>query len=77
MEWIRSSVVLVVYLLCSTLCEPVDYSPQGFSVHGIPRQEHWSGIPFSPPEGLPDPGVESKSTSATRETSEKEILFLA
>ena len=25
---------------------------------GFPRQEFWSGLPFSPPEDLPDPGIE-------------------
>ena len=25
---------------------------------GLSRQEHWSGLPFLPPEGLPDPGIE-------------------
>ena len=24
---------------------------------GFPRQEYWSGLPFFPPAGLPDPGV--------------------
>ena len=25
------------------------------------RQEHWSGLPFPPPEDLPDPGMEPAS----------------
>ena len=25
------------------------------------RQEHWSGLPFPPPGGLPDPGLELMS----------------
>ena len=25
------------------------------------RQEHWSGLPFSSSEDLPDPGIESRS----------------
>ena len=25
---------------------------------GLPRQEHWSGLPFPSPEDLPDPGIE-------------------
>ena len=25
------------------------------------RQEHWSGLPFPPPEDLPDPGMEPTS----------------
>ena len=28
----------------------MDCSPPGFSVHGIYRQEYWSGLPFPPPE---------------------------
>ena len=25
---------------------------------GLSKQEYWSGLPFSPPRDLPDPGVE-------------------
>ena len=25
---------------------------------GFSRQEYWSGLPFPPPEDLPDPGIE-------------------
>ena len=28
---------------------------------GFPRQEHWSGLPFSSPEDLSDPGIEPGS----------------
>ena len=28
---------------------------------GFPRQEYWSGLPFSPPGDLPDPGIEPGS----------------
>ena len=28
---------------------------------GFPRQENWSGLPFPPPEDLPDPGIEPMS----------------
>ena len=28
---------------------------------GFSRQEHWSGLPFSPPGHLPDPGIEPSS----------------
>ena len=27
---------------CPTLCDPIDGSPPGFSVHGVFRQEYWS-----------------------------------
>ena len=29
---------------CLTLCDPMDCSPPGSSVHGIFRQEYWSGV---------------------------------
>ena len=32
------------------LCNPMDCNLPGPFVHGIPRQEYWSGLPFSPPE---------------------------
>ena len=28
---------------------------------GFPRKEYWNGLPFSPPEDLPDPGIEPGS----------------
>ena len=43
--------------LCSTLCNPMDYSPPGSSVHGIFQHENWSGLLFIPPRDLPDPGI--------------------
>ena len=43
--------------LCPTLCDPMDYSPAGSSVHGISRQEYWSGLPFSSPGDLSNPGI--------------------
>ena len=43
---------------CPTLCDPMDYSPPQSSVHGLFRQENWSGLPFPSPGDLPDPGIE-------------------
>ena len=37
---------------CLTLCDPIDGSPTGSSVHGLSRQEHWSGLPFPSPSLL-------------------------
>ena len=34
---------------CLTLSNRMDCSPPGSSVHGIFRQEHWSGLPFPSP----------------------------
>ena len=43
---------------CPTLCDPMNCSPPGSSVHGIlqARILEWIAIPFS--RDLPDPGVE-------------------
>ena len=30
---------------------------------GFSRQEYWSGLPFPPPEDLPNPGIEPTSPS--------------
>ena len=47
---------------------------------GFPRQEYWSGLPFSSPEDLPDPGIELVSPELvdgffTTEPPEKPILL--
>ena len=46
------------------LCDPMDCSPPGSSVHGILRQEYWSRLPFPFPGDLPNPGIEPMSTAA-------------
>ena len=40
---------------CPTLCDPTDGSYQATLSLGLPRQEHWSGLPF------PSPMHESKN----------------
>ena len=39
----------------------MDCSPPGSSVHGISRQEYWSGLTFPSPGNLLDPGIEPES----------------
>ena len=39
----------------------MDCSPPGSSVHGISKQEYWSGLPFSTPGDLPNPGIQLAS----------------
>ena len=43
---------------CLTLCDPMDYSPPGSSVHGILQATIQSELPCPPPGDLPDPGIE-------------------
>ena len=40
---------LLVARLCPALCDPMNWSPPGFSVHGIlrARKLEWVAIPFS------------------------------
>ena len=39
----------LVTQLSPALCNPMGHSLPGFSIHGIPRQEYWSRLPFSTP----------------------------
>ena len=48
---------MLVAQLCLILCDLLDCSPPGSSVHGFSRQEYWSGLPFPSPGDLPDPGL--------------------
>ena len=43
---------------CRTLCDPMDYSPPGFTVHGILQARILKLIAFPSPGDLPDPGME-------------------
>ena len=45
---------------CLTLCNSMDYSLPGSSVHGILQQEYQSGLPCPPPGDLPNPGTEPR-----------------
>ena len=47
----------LVAQLCTTLCNPMDYSHQAPLFMGFLRQEYWSVLPFPPPGDLPDPGI--------------------
>ena len=49
------------YVQCSTLCDPMDCSLPGSSVLGISHQEYYSGLPFTSPGDLLDPGIEPAS----------------
>ena len=46
---------------CLILCDSIDCSLPGSSVHGILQQEYWSGLPFPSPGDLPDPGIKPGS----------------
>ena len=49
------------YVSCSALCDPMDSSLPVSSVLGISHQEYYSGLPFTSPGDLLDPGIEPAS----------------
>ena len=44
--------------LCATLWTIVSRAPLSMA---FSRQEYWGGLPFPPPEDLPNPGIEPTS----------------
>ena len=72
---------------CLTLCDPVNCSLPGSSVHGILQARVLEWIAILPPGDLPNPGIEPMSlmspaleggfftTSATWEASSMSYLF--
>ena len=46
---------------CLTLCDPIDCSPLGSSVHGILQARIVKGLPCSSSGNLPLPGIEPTS----------------
>ena len=54
-------VLLSCVQLFVTLCTVAHQAPPSM---GFPRQEYWSGLPFTPPEYLPDPEMEATSPIA-------------
>ena len=49
---------------CLTLCESMDVACQAPLSMEFSRQEYWSGLPFSPPGDLPDPGIRPRSPAS-------------
>ena len=51
----------LVAWLCLTLCNPLDYSPPGSSLHGIVQARILEWVAISTPEDLSHPGIKPKS----------------
>ena len=59
------------------LCDFVDCSLPGSSVHGIFfRQKYWNGLPFSLPGDFPDPRIKPAVDSLPSEPSGKPIIII-
>ena len=55
---------LCAWLFCVTLCDSMDCSPPGSSVHEISQARIWSGLPFPTLGDLHHPGTEPTSPAA-------------
>ena len=53
--------VCLVAQSCPLLCDPVDCSPPGSSVHGILQARYRSGLLCPSPGDLPNPGIKPRS----------------
>ena len=51
----------LVAQLCLTLCDLMDCSPTGFSVHGIFQARTLEWVAMSSPGDLPNPGIKPRS----------------
>ena len=72
------NVCVSVTQLCLTVCDPIDYSPSGSSVHGISQARilEWVAISFSR-GGLPNPGTEPKSPALQADSLPSELWQIA
>ena len=60
---------------CPILCDPMDCSPPGSSIHGIFQVRVWSGLPFPSPGDLPDPRIEPRSPALQADALTSEPLM--
>ena len=64
------AVLCLVTQSCPTLCDPMDYSPPGSSVHGdSPGKNTGVGCQCPPSGDLPNPGIEPRSPALWADSS--------
>ena len=73
------SAVCFVAQLCPALCDCMDYSLPGSSVHGDSpgkktREGWWNWLPCPPPGDLPNPGIEHSCPSLQVDSLLSELL---
>ena len=54
LKWVKVKMLVAQWYL--TLCDPMDCSLPGSSIH-----EYCSGLPCLPPRDLPEPGIKPRS----------------
>ena len=60
---------------CPTLCNLMSSSCQGPLSMEFTRQEYWSGLPFSSPGDLPDPGIKPGSPALQVDALPSQLLM--
>ena len=58
-------IMVCVHAQCLTLCDPMDCSPPGSSIHGISQARILEWIAISSPGDLPNPGIEPVSPESS------------
>ena len=65
---LKISLAIKYTQLCLTLCDPIDSSPPGSSVHGISQARILEWVAISSPGDLPNPGIEPGSPALQAES---------
>ena len=60
-------------LWCQTLCNPIDCSPPGSSVHGILQARILEWVAMPPPGDLPNTGIEPRSPALQMDSLPAEL----
>ena len=63
----------LVAQLCPTLCDPMDCSPPGSSVHGTLQARILEWAAFTSPQHLPDPGIKPGSLALQGDSLPSEL----
>ena len=73
----KYNVCVLLAQLCPTLCDPMDCSPPGSSVHGISEARILECVAIAFSGDLPDPGIEPASPAlvCVRAKSHRQILY--
>ena len=73
-KWKSKSLAIFCAQSCLTLCDPMDCSPSGSSVHGVFQARILEQVAISFSRGLPSPGIEP--TSAVSPALQVDSLLL-
>ena len=72
LQWPFLLLCVLLSQSCPTLCNPMECSLLGLSIHGILWQEYWRGLPC-PSGNLPDPGIEPRSPALQTDSLPSEL----